>query len=107
MGSQSHLPIDVDVAIIPPVANRPPAEAANFFHCSVAGDEIQLLVGYIDPELVLAQAGEATKGGRTFHPELSHRFLVTTRGFMLLREQLDAVAESVRAASEEVVDGQS
>ena len=102
---ESHLPVDLDVAIIPPVSNRPPAEAANFFHCSVSDDEIQLLVGYTDPELILAMAGESTKGGRTFHPEISHRFLVTPRGFALLKEQIDAVVERIR--SEETGDGQT
>ena len=99
------MPIDVDVSIVPPTSNRPPATAANFFHCSVSGGEIQLLVGYTDPELVSAMAGESIKGTRTFHPEISHRLLVTPRGFELLKEQIVAADEKIRGASEEAVDG--
>lgn len=100
------MPIDLDVAIVPPVSNRPPAEGANFFHCSVSGGEIQLLVGYTDPELVNAMAGESVKGSRTFHPEISHRFLVTPRGFELLKEQIVAADEAMQSADEEAGDGQ-
>lgn len=100
MGLESRLPIDMDISIVPPTTNRPPATAANYFHCSVSGTEIQLLVGYTDPELVSALAGESIKGSRTFHPEISHRFLVTPRGFELLKEQIVAADEKMSGASE-------
>lgn len=57
----------------------PPPEAANFFHLTVVGPEIQLLVGSVN----LLRFHEAKdKGEMTLvTPEISHRFLLSTLGF--------------------------
>ena len=84
------LTVSVSVSSAVPV---PPAEGANFFHFTVVGPEIQLLVGSINllRFLEAKQSGEPTN----LVPEFTHRFLLSPMGFAQLKAQIDQIAPTV------------
>ena len=71
----------------------PDPVGANFFHFTVAGDEVQLLVGSVN----LLRLHEAKSLGKTLKivPDITHRFLLSSIGFSALKAQIDQIAESV------------
>ena len=85
----------------PPVQVGVPADfplphplGANFFHFTIMGGEIQLLVGSVN----LLQLREAAKEGKgaLVVPDITHRFTLSTLGFEQLRTQIEAVSPRVK-----------
>lgn len=87
------LQVSVSVSSAVPV---PPADGANFFHFTVVGSEIQLLVGTINllRFLEAKQSGEPTN----LVPEITHRFLLSPLGFAQLKSQIEQITPSVPSA---------
>lgn len=75
----------------------PAPEGANFFHFTVAGDEVQLLVGSVN----LLRLHEAKALGETLKivPDITHRFLLSPMGFSTLKKQMEQIATSVSPSS--------
>ncbi len=75
----------------------PAPEGANFFHFTVAGDEVQLLVGSVN----LLRLHEAKSLGENLKivPDITHRFLLSSIGFSALKAQMDQIASSVSPPS--------
>lgn len=71
----------------------PASEGANFFHFTVLGPEVQMLVGTVN----LLQLHEAKQTGsqHSIVPEITHRFLLSPVGFTALRAQIAAVEKAV------------
>ena len=78
---------------VPGTLPLPAAEGANFFHFTVIGEEVQLLVGTIN----LIRLHEAKERGETgvIVPDITHRFLLSPLGFASLKTNLEEIAKSV------------
>jgi hypothetical protein len=92
-------PITLEISL--PKGARPPAEIATFFQMAHTGSEIQMLVGYIDPQIVAARAQQELVrrpgGGEIqvkIEPELTHRFSISPQGFAMLRASVDLIVKS-------------
>ncbi len=87
MAKETPVPTRVGVAVaIPANLPLPPAEGANFFHFTVVGEEVQLLVGSIN--LLRIHEAKGKTEPTTVVPEITHRFLLSPLGFKSLRTQL-------------------
>src|SRR5690348_8831685 len=90
----------IEVEIRHKRATLVPPVGANYFNFSFSGSDIQMAVGYIDPHDMLVQPGTsrpAKKPPRSVDAEISHRFLLTPKGFANLRQQLQEIAASYDA----------
>ena len=76
----------------------PPAEAANYFHLTVVGPEVQLLVGSVN--LIEFHEAATSDSVKMVIPEISHRFLLSTLGFAQLKARVDEIAQKVPALPE-------
>ena len=85
---------------LPANAPLPPAEGANYFHFTVAGTEVQFLVGTVN----LLRVHEAKITGQTtaIVPEITHRFLLSPLGFASLKSQLDEISKSAPGSDVDV-----
>ncbi len=80
----------------------PPPEAANFFHFTISGPEVEMLVGFIDLQRMAATLAAAQSGqAKPVHPEWTHRIFLSVRGFLTLKAQVD---EMTRRLSEQGVN---
>ena len=101
-GSVIRGPISVELTV--PKGQRPAAEVANFFQMAHVGPEIQMLVGYIDPQLIASRA-EQERSKRPpsvtgpivvrSEPELTHRFSISPQGFATLRAAVESIAKTL------------
>jgi len=55
--TMSNTPTGTPVIVELPKENLPRPEAANFFHFSFSGPEIQLLIGFLDVNDILRRTG--------------------------------------------------
>ena len=71
---------------------------ANFFHFTLVGTELQLLIGSIN--LLQMHEIKTNPSGKshTLIPHVSHRFLMSPFGFAQLKAQVDGLADKVPAA---------
>ena len=83
---------------LPPDAKLPPPAGANFFHFTVAGPEIHLLVGCVSFQQLADRHASGKQG--TVSPEITHRFLMSALGFAHLKAQIDEIAGSVTTTGE-------
>lgn len=82
-----------------PSGPRPVPEAANFFHLSFSGPDVQLLVGYYDPQSVALQdVSRGSKEELEVEAEITHRFALSGRGLHVLRSQVNAIADEYERA---------
>lgn len=72
----------------------PPAEGANYFHFTVLGPEVQMLVGTVN--LLHLHEAKLTDSRETLEAEITHRFLLSPLGFQALKSQMDMIAASVQ-----------
>ncbi len=86
---------------MPTGTTLPAMEPANFFHFSVSGPEIELRVGMIDVFAIgtfASKAREQLQRGQVASPaklkvDITHRFFMSPRGFELLREKVNEMAQ--------------
>jgi len=71
----------------------PPSAAANFFHFTVVGPEIQFLVGTVN--LLKFHDAKEREDGPSIYPDISHRFMMSSFGFAQLKQQIDEIATRV------------
>jgi len=71
----------------------PDAEGANFFHFTVAGQEVQFLVGTIN--LLRIVEAKAASEPVAIVPDITHRFLLSPLGFASLKSTLEEIAKAV------------
>ena len=85
-----------------PTAGLPTPSAANFFHFSHHGGDVEMLVGYIDLYNLATQVEKArSKAGKNLivlRPELSSRIQISVRTFLLLRGQVEQMFQKLQAA---------
>ncbi len=91
-------PTSIRVSI--PKDVRPEVEAANFFQIAHVGPEIQLLVGYIDPQELATKMGVEQKKGTanavvSVEAELTHRFQLSLQGFATLKATVDQISKTL------------
>jgi hypothetical protein len=72
----------------------PPAEGANYFHFTIANGEVQLLVGTVNL-LQLHEAQESDSETVAVSPEITHRFLMSTRAFQHLQDQVAEIMSAI------------
>jgi hypothetical protein len=74
-----------------PSGDRPAPEAANFFHLTFSGPDVQMFVGYVDLYEVHLRAEQIRQGRKpsALHPEITHRLALGLRGFLALKQQVD------------------
>jgi hypothetical protein len=83
-----------------PKTGLPAPEAANFFYFSFSGPEVQLLIGFIDLNDLLREAGiVGTPDRAPIKPEITHRILMSPRGFAAFRQQMNDIAQKWDAAA--------
>lgn len=81
----------------------PPPEAVNHFRISRVGNEVQLLVGYVDIGRLakfLEEAKEQKSESPTFtlQPEISHRFSIGLGPFQELWQKVNHIYTAMEAA---------
>ncbi len=82
---------------VPTDVELPPPEGANFFQFTHVQNEAQMLVGYIDLHRLAREAGDLTDVADDeeldieLTPEITHRFLLSTNGLVMLKERLDEI----------------
>lgn len=85
-----------------PSTGLPAPSAANWFHFSHHGGDIQLLVGYIDLYSLASQVeknrAKQGKGAITLKPEVTHRVQFSVSAFLLLRGQIDEMFQKLKSA---------
>lgn len=85
----------VSVTIEIPQSELPRAESANWFHFTVSGPEFEMLVGTLSlHELHLIRTGVKKPKVR---PDISHRFFLSLRGFIVLKRQVDELTAKLEA----------
>ena len=70
----------------------PPAAGANFFHFTVVGEEVQLLVGTIN--LIRLHEAKGKTESTMVVPDITHRFLLSPLGWASLYNQVQEIAKS-------------
>lgn len=93
------IPGRAGIRVAPDLA-LPPPEGANFFHFTVVGADIQMLVGAIN----LLQLHDAKNRGvvdALITPQITHRFTLSAFGFVQLKAQIDEIAAAVGASGVE------
>lgn len=82
---------------------RPAPEAANWFQVSRLEQDFQMLVGYLDLQKIASLRESAPNTGEvTMHPDVTHRFLISWRGFFILRAMIEDLVTKLRAQGVEV-----
>lgn len=71
----------------------PAPEGANFFHFTVVGGEVQLLVGSIN--LLRLHEAKRNQETATIVPQITHRFLLSPLGFAQLKSSLEEIAKAM------------
>lgn len=92
-------PTPVTFVVTVPTENLPAPEAANWFTVAVANQDVQLLIGYIDPTQA-AQFGNAMRSGQkgaSITPLVTHRIMLSLSGFSFLLTQVNDMARKMRA----------
>lgn len=91
--------VAIEVKVNLPSSARPHPEAANFFQMAHVGPDIQLLIGYVDPQSVASKIEKARAAGKplsiSMEVELSHRLLVSPQGFATLKATVDQMARTI------------
>jgi len=79
---------------------RPAPEPASVFRFAFSGSEVQMLVGYVDPERLvnLPDHGEVEVPA-----EVTHRFMLSPRGLFQLKSQLDEIAQKLKDSVDAVM----
>lgn len=85
------VPETFELNVAYPSQGLPCPEAANWFQLAVAGDEIQLSVGYLDPREI-ADVLAAGKQNSPVTATVTHRFFVSRQAFGQLRTAVEQVA---------------
>jgi len=83
--------------LVVPDTDLPKPEAANWFHFARAGNEFQMLLGYIDVYAVHRLAEAIKKGGKPFDikAEVTHRVLMSERAVRFLKSQVDEIVQQL------------
>jgi len=92
--SQGKTPSGTNVTVsagISPEMDLPAALGANFFHFTVVGPEIQMLVGSVN--LLEIHQAKTSGGEIKVTPKISHRFSLSALGFNQLKAQLAELGE--------------
>jgi hypothetical protein len=90
----SDVPTGTPILIEVPKKDLPQPEFANFFYFSFSGPELELLVGFLDTNAILRQSGiVGTPEPGAIKPEVSHRIVMSARGFAVLREQVQNIGD--------------
>lgn len=75
----------------PEGADLPPPEGVNYFDFSFLGPEVQLLAGYMDLKSLAIASQSADDEVNVLSPEITHRLVMSIRGFLHLRAQIDGI----------------
>ena len=77
----------------------PPPEAANWFRLARVGQEVQLLVGFIDLGAIHVAVSAAKTGSKPdpVPVEVSHRFVVPMIGARMLQDAINTILKNVDA----------
>lgn len=98
----------VALEITVPATGLPRPEAANWFFMSHQGDEVQVLIGYIDAAEI-RQARERIESGKSgvkLRPEPMHRLVLSMTAYLRLRSQANELFRKLKekgVINEEVV----
>ncbi len=77
---------------VPRHGKLPPPEGANFVNFSFSGPEVEMMVGYVDLHRL---ALSAPNTGR-IEAEITHRFFMSLRGFIMMKSQIDTIWKSMQ-----------
>ncbi len=85
---------------IPANLPLPAPEGANFFHFSVVGNEVHMLVGTLNfLRLLEARQRLDSNESTVIVPDITHRFLLSPQGFEGLRLQIGEITPLVAAGA--------
>lgn len=87
-----------------PKVDLPAPEAVNFFHFTFSGPEMEMLVGILDLNHVLDANSRPRNGVVQLRPEVTHRFLMSIRGFALLKQQVEEISKKIEELTGAKVD---
>lgn len=73
---------------LPLGASLPRPEAANFFNFTLAGPEVEMLIGVVDLRQLVFGPDNIPE---SVEPEITHRFFMSTRGLEFLKAQVDDI----------------
>jgi hypothetical protein len=89
----------VELSLQIPVSGLPVPVGANWFQLSHSLDQVQLLIGYVDPLVAhfAVASARANKSEPTLEPEVLSRVSMSMTGYLRLRGQVEEMFGKLRA----------